>query len=365
MKEAASKTKGLYLLAGSDHYAVQKAALALTAKLAPEDPMNFEVIDAQVENVEGALRQISELKAAVLTLPFMGGGKLIWWKNVNFLNDDVQGRSPSVLEALEALLPALDAVDGQSVTLVISALGVDRRRSFYKQLGKLGDVQALDLPDARKMTPEEIIEKVERAVLASGLKLESEIIERLAQTCGLNPRALDQTVQKLVTAAGTEKKLSTEEARWLVKGEEEGVIWDYCDAVLRGRPRVALDELAQLLRQGDSEVGILILLGQQIRLAALAAVLAEHKLLKLSTRGSFVNAEVKPEAEVYLPRKKSGETVNLWQLGQVAQKSQSRPSRFWLRAVDKVYQLNLQLVTGVVEKERALELLTLELAAGT
>jgi DNA polymerase III subunit delta len=205
MKEAASKTKGLHLLAGSDHYAVQKAALALTTKLAPEDPLNFEIIDAQVEGVEAAVRQISELKAAVLTLPFMGGGKLIWWKNVNFLNDDVQGRSASVLEALEAVLPALDAVDGQSVTLVISALGVDRRRSFYKQLGKLGEVQAFDLPDARKMTPEEIIEKVERAVLAAGLKLETEIIDRLAQTCGLNPRALDQTVQKLVTAAGPEK----------------------------------------------------------------------------------------------------------------------------------------------------------------
>ncbi len=71
--------KPVIVYAGSDTYEVQQAASALAQKLAPDDPLNFEVLNAQADNVDGALSQIAALREEVLTLPFLGGGKLVWW----------------------------------------------------------------------------------------------------------------------------------------------------------------------------------------------------------------------------------------------------------------------------------------------
>ncbi len=50
-----------------------------------------------------------------MTLPFFGGGKLVWWKAVNFFDETGVGRHASVKEALESLQPDLEKVDGTSV----------------------------------------------------------------------------------------------------------------------------------------------------------------------------------------------------------------------------------------------------------
>ena len=351
--------KSIFLFAGSDHFEVQQAAMAAVRKLAPEDPMNQEVLNAQAENVDGALMCIASLREAVLTLPFFGGGKLVWWKNVTFFADSPLGRNQSVLEALEALAPVLEKVDGVSVTLVVSALGVDRRRTFFKTLGKLAEVKGFDVPDARKMDPGEVLDMIEGKLAAAGVRAKPAVAERLFQAFGVDKRALEGAVEKLAVFAGEAGTVTPEEARALVAGNREAAIWDFCDAVLAGKAKVALLELEQLLRQGESEIGILILLSQQVRLAALGGVLLENKLLRLMPRG----ADVAPEAECYLPRKKSGETVNTWQLGQVCQKSRHKASAFWIAAVETLHHANRQIVTGVVDKRRALELAVLQLTS--
>ncbi|HEY8967222.1 MAG TPA: hypothetical protein VIM58_12290, partial [Candidatus Methylacidiphilales bacterium] len=180
---------------------------------------------------------------------------------------------------------------------------------------------------------------------------------------GADKRNIEEAVEKLDLHAGEGREVSLADARALVAGNREVAIWDFCDAVLAGRSRDALEELEQLFRQGESEIGILILLSQQVRLAALGGVLAENKLLKLVPRGNFMNVQLAPEAEAYLPRKKSGETVNTWQLGQVCQKSRKRPAHFWVRAVDLLHRVHRQIVTGQADKQRALELTVLELTA--
>ncbi len=141
------------------------------------------------------------------------------------------------------------------------------------------------------------------------------------------------------------------------------LIWDFCSAVLEGEAKVALTQLSALLAQDESEVGILVLLAGQVRLAALAAVLRENRMLRLS-RGSFASAEVSPEGQAYLPRKKSGEPISTYALGQAAQRSQHHPSHFWFEALAHIYRMQKEMLTGESDKRRALELLVLEIVAG-
>jgi DNA polymerase-3 subunit delta len=91
--------------------------------------------------------------------------------------------------------------------------------------------------------------------------------------------------------------------------------------------------------------------------------LRENKMLRLN-RGSFTSAEVSPEGEAYLPRKKSGEPISTYALGQAAQRSQHRPARFWFHALAIIYQAQKEMLTGESDKRRALELAVLEIVAG-
>ena len=94
-------------------------------------------IDGRAITVDEAVQSIAKVREAILTLPFFGGGKLVWWKAVNFFDETGVGRHASVKEALESLQPDLARVDGASVTLLINALGIHKGRSFSKALLKL------------------------------------------------------------------------------------------------------------------------------------------------------------------------------------------------------------------------------------
>jgi len=364
MASNGSKSKGsVYLVHGSDEAAVKKTAVALSEKLAPEDSMNFEIVDGAVDTVDEAVNSIDEAKAAILTLPFMGGGKLVWWKNVSFLDDSVTGRSARVKEALEALVPHLDTADGRTLTLLISATAFHKGRAFPKALLKVAEVTTKDLPDVRYGGEEAIMERIDSECRAAGLEPEPEAVERLFQALGMNFAQLNSEIEKLTVAAGPEGKLTRDLVRQMVGGKRDAVVWDFCDAVLRGRAREATSLLGDLLAQGESEVGVLILLSNQIRLAALAGVLRERNLLKSVQKGRYKSFQVAEEGTALLPKKKNGEPISAFNLGRVAELSRHRPAAHWMRAVDLLFQANRDVISGTVDKVRAVELAVYQIAA--
>ena len=163
-KTAATESK-IYAVVGSDESEVKRAATELAAKLAPPDAGEFglEIIDASVDNVDQAVSRIRSAIDALQTLPFFGGGKLVWLKNANCLGDSVIGHSAFVQSALDDLGDLLEAGLGSEVTLLISATDVDKRRSFYKTLGKHAELQVIDrLDSSRAGWEEEATEIVRR-----------------------------------------------------------------------------------------------------------------------------------------------------------------------------------------------------------
>ena len=48
------------------------------------------------ENALQALRALAKLREALQTLPFFGGGKVVWLQNCNFLADDRTSSSSAV-----------------------------------------------------------------------------------------------------------------------------------------------------------------------------------------------------------------------------------------------------------------------------
>src|ERR1700733_9890087 len=88
---AAQSAAAIHAVVGTDESEVKKCALELAARLTPADAGEFgkDVIDGAVENADQAASRIHQTADALLTLPFFGGGKFVWLKNVNFLGDNV------------------------------------------------------------------------------------------------------------------------------------------------------------------------------------------------------------------------------------------------------------------------------------
>src|SRR3954464_11148239 len=91
MAKAAAKTKTatIHAVVGSDESEVKRVAAELAAELTPPEAGEFglEVIDGCADNADQATNRIRSAIEALPEVPFFGGAKLVWLKNVNFLAD--------------------------------------------------------------------------------------------------------------------------------------------------------------------------------------------------------------------------------------------------------------------------------------
>ena len=132
--------------------------MELAKELAPDaDVFGLEVIDGAADNVEAAINALQQASQALLTLPFLGGSKLVWLKNASFLADAGAGRSESVTGALERLCQVLESGLPEGVSFLLSAPLADKRRTGYKLLTKLATTAVYDLPNLGFRGDEEAI----------------------------------------------------------------------------------------------------------------------------------------------------------------------------------------------------------------
>lgn len=320
MPAAKAKTTSIYFLTGSDEAAVKKAALTLASKLAPgADAFGMETIDGAVETVDTATRAVEESIQALLTLPFLGGTKLVWLKSAAFLADSIAGRSDSVSTAMEKLCEVLKAGLPDGVTFLLSAPQADKRRGTYKTLCKIAETEIHDMPDLGfRAGEEEIVEWTTSHVHKRDLQLSPDAVEALAARIGLDSGQLDNELNKLETAFGKAHPISADDVRGLVPQTREGGIFDLSEAVAKRNLPLALETLQQLMRQGEKGVGILLasIVPTVRNLLLVKDLLVRHKIPP-PTQAHFFASSLKriPESALsHLPKKKDG-TLNTYPLG--------------------------------------------------
>ena len=357
MAKTESKLKSKHILvAGTDEFAVKERGQRLLQELAPSDPMNLETVDGQVDTVDQVCRQLDSVTESLLTLPFLSDSKLVFFKNCTFLGDSVAGNSEAVVERLQKLLELLTKLPPSSVQLVMTALAVDRRKSFYKSFEKLGLVELCNLPDIQGSSAEAAwMGEMEKAMLQAGLKPAPGVVERMFEMTGNDRRALQAEIEKLVLYSHPHGNVTEDDLKQIVSGSRELLVWDLLDAVVAGDSAESLHMLRQLLAQNESEVGILILLAGQIRLAALGTHLLETGRLRVRRSGNFLNADLTPEGEDFLPVNKKGEKPKPFRIARIVEQARKKSSRKWFEALDVLYQTNLQLVSSATDPEKLLE----------
>src|SRR2546430_2235488 len=353
-KPAAAK---IHAIVGSDDAEVKRTAAELAEKLKPANAGEFglEVIDGAADNSEQASARIRSTIEALRTLPFFGGEKVVWLKNANFLADDQKGGSASVQEALEELAETIDSGLGSDIAFLLSAIDVDKRRSFYKAIAKRAEVQIFDkLDSSRGGWEEEATEMVQTRAKKRKLQFGADALELFVLLTGGDTREIENELEKIDLFLGQERAVNVDLVRELVPLTREGVIFDLSNALAARDLARALELVRQLLDQGESAIGILLVaILTTVRNLLLAKDLMErHRLARPHAPFPFISAinRLPADAIAHLPRKKDG-SVNAYTLGIAAQNAHRFSTEQLIAGMQACLAANLQLVTTQLDHE--------------
>ncbi|HEY5036813.1 MAG TPA: DNA polymerase III subunit delta, partial [Chthoniobacterales bacterium] len=336
----------------------------------PADAGDFgvEIIDGCADNAEQAAARIRSTIEALQTLPFFGG-KLVWLKNANFLGDNVFGRAASVLDALENLAAALETDFGSAeVKFLLSAPEVDKRRSFYKTLGKRAELQVFDKLDAsRSGWEEQATDLVQSLGRRRQLRFDDEAIDLFVLLTGGDTRVIENELEKIDLYLGEkERRVTLENVRTLVPISRGGVIFELGSALAGRHLERALTLVRRLLDQGESAVGILLVaIIPTVRNLLLAKDLMQrHRLPRPSAPFSFISTlnRLPNESTAHLPSKKDG-SLNGYALGLAAMHAHRFEVEQLIAGLEACLTANLQIVSTQLDHELVLNQVVVKLLA--
>jgi len=275
----------LALIWGEDEYSVKNRARQLFEEW-KAGGADAEIIDGSVANSGEALRSIARLREALQTLPFFGTGKVVWWRQLNFLGEERTAATKAVTDALAELGRELAAFSWRNVRLIISAGKVDRVRSFFKTLDKVARVEGFT-----ELTTEDRdwVHKAETFALKEfktlGKEIETEALDRFIAWVGPNTRQLRSEVEKLVLYAADRPSICLGDIEAIVTRQKQSQAFALAEALGDRRLPQLLKTLDEALweMKSDSQksaIGILYGLISKVRILIFLKEMTRLGLLK-------------------------------------------------------------------------------------
>ncbi|MGH7994058.1 MAG: DNA polymerase III subunit delta [Limisphaerales bacterium] len=290
---SAAKTPSPALICGDDEFAVKQRAKQLYQQWCDEiGGMDHEIIEATVANSGEALTALSRLREALQTLPFFGTGKVIWLRDCNFLGDERAASAQAVTEALTGLAEELKNFAwsrNSGIRLLISAGKVDKRKSFFKTLDKIGSVETFAGWSADDRDWAERAEvAAQTAVRERKKEISHEALADLVNRVGPNPRQLENEVEKLCLFAGGRKQIEAGDVNAVCVQNKTARAFALGDA-LGDR------DLPRLLRRLDEELWEVKFDSQKSEIGLLYGLIAKVRamlLLKEMLREGWIKPEM-------------------------------------------------------------------------
>ncbi|MBV8375481.1 MAG: DNA polymerase III subunit delta [Verrucomicrobia bacterium] len=366
---ASEPSSRIFAVIGSDEGETKRRANELARELTPEQGAEFGVdtIDGMTDNAEQAILRLRQVREAIQTLPFFGSDKLVWLKNANFLSDAGPGRSSAVQEALDDLKDFLSRGLPDGVRFLLSASEVDKRRSFYKSLGKFARVEQFDRIDpTRPGWEEEVQTVVHRLATELELRFEPEALEVFVRLAGVDGRQLRNELEKIDLYLGDKRTVTVEMVRALVAKSASGVIWELGTCLSKRQLGESLALLDQLIFQGETPIGILYaaIIPTVRNLLVTKDLLLRHKISRPHAPFQFnsILGLLPEEATRHLPRRKDG-GINVYSLGMAACETHRFELAELVEGLRACLEANLQIVTTQLDPKLILSQLLVKVIA--
>ena len=369
---AAAKSNPLALVCGDDDFAVKQRAKQIFTEWSAElGGMDHEIIDASVGNSGDALSALGKLREALQTLPFFGGGKVVWLRDCNFLGEERTASSQAVTEALGELADELKTFSWQNVRLLISAGKVDKRKVFYKALEKTGAVEHFsawsqddkDWADRAEMAAQDALRKRQKEISDAAL---GELINR----AGFNARQLENEVEKLCLFVGERKKIELADVVTICSRNKTAKAFALGDALGdRDLPRLLKrldEELWETKFDKDkSEIGLLYGLIGKVRALLLLKEMLQEGWVKPEMDYNRFKAQLTgvPADKLPADRKFNPLAINPYVLYKALPQVKKYTSAELVRAMDVLLRCNQRLVSSGLDETLVLQQALVQIVA--
>jgi len=362
----------LALICGDDEFAVKARAKQLHQQWCDElGGMDHETIEAAVANSGEALTVLARLREALQTLPFFGTGKVIWLRDCNFLGDERAATAQAVTEMLNDLAEELKKFSWQGVRLLISAGKVDKRKTFFKTLDKIGTVETFSGWSVDDRDWAERAEVAARAAVRLRQKeISEEALAELVSRVGPHPRQLDNEIEKLCLFASDQKKLEVADVAAICTRNKTARAFALGDALGdRDLPRLLrrLDEELWEIKSSSqkSEIGLLYGLIAKVRAMLLLKEMLREGWIKPEMDYNRFKAQLERVPADQLPADKRFNplALNPYVLYKALPQAKKYTQGELVRAMDLLLRCNQRLVSSGLDETLVLQQTLVQIVA--
>jgi DNA polymerase-3 subunit delta len=371
MPASAIKISPLALVCGDDEFAVKQRAKQLYQQWCDElGGMDHEIIEASVSNSGDALTAIAKLREALNTLPFFGSGKVVWLRDCNFIGDERAASAQAVTETLAELADELKKFAWQTVRLLISASKVDKRKTFFKTLDKIGTVENFTGWSDDKDWVERAEITARTAVRERKKEISEEALAELVSRVGPHPRQLDGEIEKLCLYMGERKKIEVADVAAVCTKNKTARAFALGDALGdRDLPRLLkrLDEELWELKfdSQKSEIGLLYGLIGKVRAMLLLKEMLNEGWIKPTNDYNHFKAQLERVPADRLPADKKFNplALNPYVLYKALPQVKKYGQRELVGAMDLLLRCNQRLVSSGLDETLVLQQALVQIVA--
>jgi len=324
-------SRAFVFICGDDDFLVSRRGKERFAEMTAglTDEFSREVIEAAVQKLEELETVIARFRAAVQTISLFGDKKAVWLKDVNFIADTVTGRSEGAKALVIDLQALLESVDPATVSVLVTACPVDRRRREFKWMQEHGAFEYLGGDNSGEAVAGLVAEEAK----SLGVSFAPGAVQILTGKVNGHTRLALEETRKLGTYLGPEGGVITEALiRDLVPDFGEGDFFEPAEAFFALDLAWALDANKRYFFAGHSARPLLANLQGRNRLMIQLRVLIDSGELRMGFRGieqGGFDAARKTYARHFggLEEKSTFNlfTQNLWYLGKLGEKAKALP----------------------------------------
>ncbi len=354
----------LALICGDDEFAVKERARQLNQPWCEElGGFDHQNIEAAVSNSGEALTALARLREALQTLPFFGSGKVIWLRDCNFLGDERTASASDVTQTLNELAEELKKFSWQNVRLLISAGKVDKRKTFFKTLDKIGTVETFS---GWSVDDRDWAERAEVAAAAAvrlrQKEISGEALAELVNRVGPHPRQIENEVEKLCLFAGGRKKIEFADVTAICTRNKTARAFALGDALGdRDLPRLLrrLDEELWGVKTDShkSEIGLLYGLISKVRAMLLLKEMLREGWIKPEADYNRFKAQLErvPADKLPADRRFNPLALNPYVLYKALPQAKKYSQSELVRAMDLLLRCNQRLVSSGLDEALVLQ----------
>jgi len=369
-KSATPKPGNLFAVVGSDDGLVREEALKLHNQLTGgvDDGFTHEIIDGIADNADSAHEICATTVQSLLTLPMFGGDKVVWLRNANFLGDTVTGRAKRTEAGVESLLATLDSGLPAGVKFLLTAQGVDKRRSFWKFIEKNADVLAFDRIDTSRDGWEgQVAALVHKRADELNLTFTPDALQLFVMLAGEQTRQIDNELEKLdLYLGGARREVTEDDVRVMVPLSRAAVVFEIGKALQTGHAARAIQLVDQQLAADESAIGIMrASIITVVRNLFMARLILDKFKAPVGNFTAFAAALNRlPEADrAWLPQKKDGTGVNVYPIFLCTDNARNFNLNALLGIMESTLIADRSLVTTGLDHRLILHRLIVEIAA--